>query len=359
LAVSVLLLSTVYQCITWLLRFSGAGLGRTTGSDHFNAFPVSIIICAHRAHKQLEYNLPFVLCQSYPEWELIVVNDGGDFATDDLLKNYQSAYPNLRTVSIEKKRTGKKDAIAAGVASARYSWLLLTDADCRPATTQWIWTMMATRSKTTQLVIGYSPIEKKIGLRNELIRFESLFTAIQYFSAARSGHVYMGVGRNLLYHKSLFSLTNLVPEHPSGDDDLFIQRVATAEVTEVCAEPAAWVWTDAAISWKTFFMQKMRHYSASRHYSLKSQTRLTLYFVSLGVFYAGIIMSLATGLTIPAITLFILRTTCMIPVFRTEANGGGQPDLQLKFIYLEPVYLLFICIQLPFLLFYKNHRFWN
>lgn len=359
MAVSLLLLSTVFQCITWLLRFSGAGLGRTTRPDNLIASPVSIIICAHQASKELENNLPFVLRQSYPQWELIVVNDGGDFATDDLLKNYQLAYPNLRTIRIAKKRTGKKDALAAGIESARYSWLLLTDADCRPATTQWIWAMMANRNKNTQLVIGYSPYEKKPGLLNELIRFEGLFTAIQYFSAARSGHVYMGVGRNLLYHKSLFSHANLVPEHPSGDDDLFIQRVATVESTEICTEPAAWVWTDAANRWKSFFIQKMRHYSASRHYSLKTKAWLSLYFISLGVFYAGISTLLATGLTVPAISLFVLRTACMIPVFRTEANGGGQSDLQWKFIYLEPVYLLFIGIQLPFLLFYKNHRFWN
>jgi hypothetical protein len=36
------------------------------------------------------------------------------------------------------------------------------------------------------------------------IRFETLLTAMQYFSWAKVGHPYMGVGRNLTYKKEEF-----------------------------------------------------------------------------------------------------------------------------------------------------------
>jgi hypothetical protein len=37
-----------------------------------------------------------------------------------------------------------------------------------------------------------------------IIRFETLLTAMQYFSWAKVGHPYMGVGRNLTYKKKSF-----------------------------------------------------------------------------------------------------------------------------------------------------------
>jgi hypothetical protein len=49
---------------------------------------------------------------------------------------------------------------------------------------------------------GYEKIEKSF--LNKLIRFETLLTAIQYFSWAKAGLPYMGVGRNLAYKKRVF-----------------------------------------------------------------------------------------------------------------------------------------------------------
>jgi hypothetical protein len=37
-----------------------------------------------------------------------------------------------------------------------------------------------------------------------MIRFETVLTAVQYFSWAKSGLPYMGVGRNLAYKEEFF-----------------------------------------------------------------------------------------------------------------------------------------------------------
>jgi hypothetical protein len=64
---------------------------------------------------------------------------------------------------------------------------------------------------------------------NRFIRFETVYSAVQYLSFALNGSPYMGVGRNLIYHKSLFAEANGFKSHEkiaSGDDDLFINQVA-------------------------------------------------------------------------------------------------------------------------------------
>jgi len=68
-----------------------------------------------------------------------------------------------------------------------------------------------TMNKT--IVLGYGAYEKISGsFLNKIIRFETMLTAVQYFSWAKIGCPYMGVGRNLAYKKknSLMSMDLLI-----------------------------------------------------------------------------------------------------------------------------------------------------
>ena len=89
-------------------------------------------------------------------------------------------------------------------------------------------------SKT--IILGYGAYEKHKGLLNKLVRFDTFQVAMQYFSFALIGKTYMGVGRNLAYKKSLFFDNKGFANHlhiPSGDDDLFINEVASPNNTAV------------------------------------------------------------------------------------------------------------------------------
>ena len=58
------------------------------------------------------------------------------------------------------------------------------------------------------IVIGYGAYSKiNNSFLNKLIRFETLVTAVQYFSFAKVGIPFMGVGRNLAYHRDEFFKT--------------------------------------------------------------------------------------------------------------------------------------------------------
>ena len=59
-------------------------------------------------------------------------------------------------------------------------------------------------SEEKQIILGYGAYDKNPGLLNALIRYETLVTALQYFSYAYNGIPYMGVGRNMAYTSNLF-----------------------------------------------------------------------------------------------------------------------------------------------------------
>jgi poly-beta-1,6-N-acetyl-D-glucosamine synthase len=201
------------------------------------AIPVSVVICARNEARNLSDFLPAVLAQDYPHYEVIVVNDCSYDSTADVLKSFEHKHANLKIITVKEDpihQHGKKFAIMVGIKGASHDLVLFTDADCKPASKQWLRAMTRGVKGEKEIVVGYSKYEKLPGLLNKLIRYDTFHIALQYLSFAKAGSPYMGVGRNLGYKKSLFFHNKGFASHyhiDSGDDDLFINEVATATNT--------------------------------------------------------------------------------------------------------------------------------
>ena len=169
--------------------------------------PVSIIICARDEAANLKKFLPSVLTQDYPDYEVVVVNDCSIDNTEFVLNEFCKIYPNLRYTTIKKDSKfthGKKLAQTVGIKSAKNEILIFTDADCYSVNNKWIEKIQQNFLPETEVVLGYGGYIKNKTLLNKLIRYDTIFIAMQYFSFALSGFPYMGVGRNLAYRKSVF-----------------------------------------------------------------------------------------------------------------------------------------------------------
>ncbi len=253
--------------------------------------PVSVIVCARNEEKNLKRNLPLLLEQHYPSYEVVVVNDCSADDSDLVLRRFSGQYPHLKVVTInehERFKHGKKFAVTLGIKAASNEYLIFTDADCRPASVNWVNLMQQHFSERTEIVLGYSPYEKEKGFLNALIRFETFHTAINYLSFSLSGNPYMGVGRNLCYTKSLFFRNKGFASHmhiPSGDDDLFVNQNATAENTAIEIDPDSQVWTKPKRSFAAYLKQKIRHMGAGRAYRARDKRVLSVQAVSGALFY--------------------------------------------------------------------------
>jgi hypothetical protein len=128
--------------------------------------------------------------------------------------------------------------------------------------------------------LGYSAYEKSGGFLNLFIRFETLFTAIQYIAYAALGNPYMGVGRNLAYRKALFlnnkGFNNFLGV-TGGDDDLFVNQHATAHNTAVNLGTDSIVYSVPKRTWRDFFRQKVRHLSVGKRYRFKHKFLLGVF----------------------------------------------------------------------------------
>ncbi len=277
--------SIVCQLI-FFLAFGVASTRKQNSKVEVIHQPVSVIVCAHDEEENLRALLPLLLAQNHPQFEVIIVDDRSNDGTFDFLREEAEKDNRLRIVKVEHlppHANGKKYGITLGIKAAHYDIILLTDADCRPVGNTWVQSMSSHFNEQTQFVLGFSPYQKKQGFLNLFIRYETLFTALQYFSFAWLGYPYMGVGRNLAYRKSLFLQNKGFNEYlgiTGGDDDLFVNRHATGSNAAVCTDPGAIVTSTPKQIWREFVQQKIRHLSVGKFYKFKHRFIFGLFTIS-------------------------------------------------------------------------------
>jgi biofilm PGA synthesis N-glycosyltransferase PgaC len=306
---------------------------------------ISVIICAKNEAENLRCFLPKVLRQDYPEFEVVVVNDSSTDDTEQVLMEMASQYGHLRYTSIpedEKLKRGKKLALTIGLKAARFDHILLTDADCYPVSDQWIRKMASHFSARHRIVLGYGGYEKRMGLLNILIRYETTFTAMQYLSFAILGKPYMGVGRNLAYQKALFFEKKGFAAHyhlASGDDDLFVNANATWENCVVEFSPISHTRSVPETSFRSWIRQKKRHLSAGSHYRKGSRIRLASEWISRIILYPVLIwICVSSPWKIPVASLFIVLLIIRLSIFKKTMRRLKEKYLLLPSLLLDPVF---------------------
>ena len=239
-----------------------------------------MIVCAWNELENLKSLIPILNNQEYPTFEIVIVDDRSCDGTLNYLLTECAEYPKVRFLTIKETPqhlSSKKYALTLGIKSAKYNNILLTDADCRPQSAHWIAGMAECLTSDKEVVLGFSPYFREKGFLNNLIRYETFNTAVQYFSFALAGTPYMGVGRNLMYRKSLFLKNKGFAKHTNimgGDDDLFMNDVANAHNTAVCLNPKTFTYSFPKTTWQTWYRQKWRHLSVSKHYKFRHKINL-------------------------------------------------------------------------------------
>ena len=90
-------------------------------------FSVSIIVPAHNAAETLTETIASLLCQTTPDWEAIIVDDGSRDETGAIAAQF--AAQDNRICVISQSQKGVSAARNAGSRSAQANWLMFFDAD--------------------------------------------------------------------------------------------------------------------------------------------------------------------------------------------------------------------------------------
>lgn len=259
------------NCFFYFL-YSKFAFSTITKKTKKSSFPVSLVVCAKNEAENLKQHIPLWLAQDHPNFEIILINDASMDESLEIMEHFANEDPRIKIVDVENNEAfwgSKKYALTLGIKRAKHEHMIFTDADCKPASNEWLSLMASEFSADKQLVLGYGAYIKQKGFLNRLIRFETLMTAAQYFSYAKIGIPYMGVGRNLGYTANLYYNNRGFINHikiASGDDDLFVNETANSKNTAICVIPEAFTYSIPENNRKSWVQQKRRHYSTAKFY---------------------------------------------------------------------------------------------
>ena len=342
------------QLLYYWLLFRRVAWYKAPVREKTQQHPVSIIICARDEAGNLARNLPGVLVQTYSSThEVIVVNHNSQDETKFLLEEFRKTFKSLNAVNLSQEAKGipgKKYPLSIGIKEAKHEIILLTDADCVPASEFWVQKMQDAYAPGIDIILGYGAYYKRPGLLNRLIRFETFHTALQYFSFALAGMPYMGVGRNLSYKKGLFFANkgfSALNHVPGGDDDLFINKVATATNTAIVLDPEAVTLSEPKKTFRNWLHQKNRHFTTGKFYKPKHKFLLGLYSFTHFLFYPLFILTLIFFDWRLALGIFAVRAITQAIVYYKAMARLNEKDLFAWWWLLDIWMFIYYCIFAP------------
>ncbi len=358
-------LVVVIQLFYYLFFFLRLAYYKPTPKLRNEERPVSVIVCARDEAANIIRNLPGILVQQYKTtYEVILVNDNSLDDTKYLVDELKRTFKNLVPVELTQEAkmiAGKKFPLSMGIKSAKYETLLLTDADCVPASENWIQSMQNAYTNNIEIVLGYGAYHKKQGLLNKVIRFETFHSALQYLSYALAGLPYMGVGRNLSYRRDVFFRNkgfSAINQIPGGDDDLFINKVATKYNTAIVVDADAHTLSEPKTTWTDWFRQKSRHYSTAKYYKASHKILLGLYSATQFLTYPLAIASIVFFNWWIALSIFGIRLLVQAFVYFKNMKQLNEKDLWPLFFLFDVWMCVYYVLFLP-ALFKRAKRTWN
>lgn len=315
---------------------------------------VSVIVEAENEAEYLSELLPLLLKQDYPNFEVVVVNNGSTDETDILLESFEEKHKNLYHTFLPHSldRYGfRKMALTLGIKAAKGDILLFIESYSRPLSSEWIKTMVNKLEEGKDIVLGYSNMKRTSAFWTRIAAFDNLLFSLQYLSAALNGQTYTGTYRNLAFRRHLFFDNKGFSGYLylENSEDVFINKIATKDNAAVCLEKEGFTET---ISGKYGLWKQIKQsYSAARSCFKGNLTGLFSFeylcrWIFTILIVSGIVLTAYNnhwGMMGVFIFLFILSALIKSSILAKASNyfGAGKYYFSLLICsLLQPIYNL-------------------
>ena len=317
--------------------------------------PVSVVFpLFSEDYRYLEESLPLILGQQYgATFEVVLVYVGASNDFYEELARMRLVYPNLTITTIEynpRFPISVKMALNVGIKSAHNEHIIISTTSAQPATEQWL-AMMGKAFMRGNIVLGYTAIEQKPGLKNYLMRMSRMQMSMYWMAQSVNHNTYRGSRNNFGFTKTIYFGTKGF-SHLSmniGEEDLFIQKIAKRNNVSTVLIPKATMLEHAWGGWRWWIAQ-LRHYGeAYKLYPIEIRNTIewelgsqTLFFLT--ILAALIIMPLEFKLA--ALLLLILRYIIVMLRAHSIAKRVGEKGVMLRY-WIFDIFnpLLMLCVR--------------
>lgn len=251
---------------------------------------ISVIITAHNQCDDLRRNLPLVLNQIYPQFEVIVIDINSTDDTKKLLEKMEEDYTDLHhtfTPSTSRDISPQRLAITLGIKAAAHPWVVITQADCCPISHQWLLRMgqAIAGHRSAMMGIGYTRFNKAESYTERKMRFFRFWQQLVSLNFAQKHGAYQCDGTNLIYNKEFFLSHQGFASHSTlltGATDIMVNQQSTKHNTAICLHPEAVMEQRMPHRkhWKQdrrFFQETRRHFTHTWRYRMRYAASMWLH----------------------------------------------------------------------------------
>lgn len=302
----------------------------------------------------LDTSLVTVLTQDHKEFEvvLVYVGNNSDFFED--VRSLQRLYPHLNPVHINCSPhypVSPKMALNIGIKSAKYDFIITSSADATPSSGRWL-SLLAKGFLYGDIVLGYCGVARQSGFKNFIFREYRLATSIEWISAAINNKAFaasrnaFGFSKELYFSVRGYNYLNM----SVGEDDLFLQQIATPDNVSVVLSPRAACTERTWGGWR-WWWHRIKLLRSTHQYYPKMTTTLprlerTLRFIFFAVIIAAIVI-MPWEFKLIAVALALVRYFFVLFVVTRNARRLGESGLAGRHIiydFIEPVLRFFIAL---------------
>ena len=315
----------------------------------------------------VEERLPLMLKQEYREFEVVLVYVGQNSDFHEELVRLRQNYPHLTVTRIHldpRRPISRKMALNIGIKAAHYECMLFASTETMPRTSRWL-ALMASGFARGQVVIGYAALEQTKGFQNYMMRTDRMMQSAEWLSRAAKGKPYRGIIHTFGFTKTLYFSKKANGFNRLGmnigEDDLFLQEVATRANTSLILAPKATVdqksW--GGLGW---WMHEETYYGAAARFYPRGVRWIRFWEPCSRVLFFGVVLAmllfLPLELQIAALVVFLLRYLVVAIEVRRIARRLGERHM----LRLYPFYDLFSPLWVllrSLLMVRKDERVWR
>lgn len=316
---------------------------------------VSIIIIAKNESENLEKNLPLILEQDYPNFEVVVVNDGSTDESQDYLELFSKTENRLYSTFLplsEDKDVDRRRILCMtlGIKAAKNEILLFTDAGACPLSNQWISSMVQDLANNkNDIALGYSLLKAPKSFWGRIARFDNLLFTLQYFSKAIKMKPFIGTYNNIAYRKSLFFENKGFSKTLNYEyaEEVFLNQIITSQKTTVVLNKESFVTIDLEnfSHWKTIkkvYCKSKKYFrgNTTNNFILESASRYLIYLVAVLAIIYTLFYKLWAYLIVAILMLLIRNLVQLLVLKKASKHFQSKPFyFSLPLIdLLQPIY---------------------
>ena len=302
---------------------------------------ISIIVPMRgESERFLVDELPALLHQEYDHYEVVVVYIGSDNDYYDELQRIRDNHSYMRLTrmggSNERFYISTKQALNVGIKSAQYDSLLFTIPGATPVSNEWVATMAKGFERGSVVIAPAVPNFEGNNLSTYIMRMIELNQMRNAMVCAIEGRPYYAPRSNYGFDRKLYDSErgyNYLGLD-IGENDLFLQEIATAKRTSVVMSRHSIV-KEERIDMVSEWKEQMRYYgntrqfypAAAKHFTTRELGSRALFFIVA----IAIIVILPLELKLGAIGLLLVRYAIAVWSSRRVAHKLGEQDMALKY----------------------------